>query len=113
MSEEKVNAKQLLEESRKEREAVNKVFDELLPSTSIKYRLKNVYAFNKILGTNEMIFYKNHYIPEIKQKAYGTRLLFYFFFAKSPVSSQFMISFFKYFCAASSCTTDSARLKML
>jgi hypothetical protein len=34
MSEEKVDARQLLEESRKEREAVNKVFDELLVKLS-------------------------------------------------------------------------------
>ena len=34
MSEEKVDAKKLLEESRKEREAVNKVFDELLVKLS-------------------------------------------------------------------------------
>ena len=56
MSEEKVNAKQLLEESRKEREAVNKVFDELLVKLSEEGYTNRGYSADSVITMRGELF---------------------------------------------------------
>jgi len=56
MSEEKVNAKQLLEESRKEREAVNKVFDELLVKLSEEGYTNRGYSDDSVITMKGELF---------------------------------------------------------
>jgi hypothetical protein len=56
MSEEKVNAKQLLEQSRKEREAVNKVFDELLVKLSDEGYANRGYSSDSVITMKGELF---------------------------------------------------------